>query len=104
MKTEHEKLKEICDKVGIDINKIDNDIWWEGCNNEYRIPDDANWDARWSNKVDVRTIIFTQEFMDKYNKWFNDNCLWLWDEVINILNHLDNPVNYLYSLTEEENA
>ena len=85
MKTEHEKLKEICDK-----------IWY---NSEYF---DWMWQASWSyfhiqwSIIDVREMIFTPEFMDKFFPYSKASSLWEFAE--ELFENLDNPVKYLYDL------
>jgi len=98
---ENEQLKEICDKIWFTTGKKDN---WTmryitfslgGKNTYYFDLIEENEDIRVLN---VREIIFTKEFMDKYI----DYCLEHWLEDIsfsdNLLSHLDNPVGYLYNL------
>ena len=85
--TEHEKLKEICDKIGYNIE--DNwfqytvTYWFKDCY-------DCNW-------TDIKQIIFSKPFMWRFvmeyihtfrNTFYADLCL----------NHLNNPVDYLYNL------
>ena len=114
--TEHETFKWICDNISYKlsvkyhIHKWDNlEIW---LNNEIDTP---------PIKIDVREIIFTQEFMEKFIKHcqFNDLChseinkyietdwdkssslyFLLTRQVISvwIINNLNNPVSYLYKL------
>lgn len=82
MKTEHEKLKEIADK-----------IWYELllCNiKQYKRID---W-IEWFFYVDVREIIFTPEFMGKFVDYKPSI------NMCNIFNNLDNPVEYLFDLLE----
>lgn len=76
MKTEHEKLQEICKKIWYKIDFESNII------------------------TSVTEIIFTQEFMDKiydylYEQWE------VFDEDLTakqILEHLDDPTGYLYKI------
>lgn len=97
---EHEKLKEICKKIWYSLleNWIDWDwynhyfwkemLWWV-------------WVLPWFKRYDVRQIIFTQEFMDKYLKYYSDN-IWMSssDQIVYRLSlNLDNPTEYLYNLT-----
>ena len=94
MKTEHEKLKEICDKIGYDY-------MWHYMFNE-------NWTEKVTNwsfvSIDVREIIFTTEFVAKFNKYRIDQLdltaygPWKNSRLWEILNHLNNPVDYLYHL------
>jgi len=90
--TEHEKLKEICDVIGYESKYWNTDVrpnWF------------YKWDCCWPEYIDVREIIFTQEFIDKY---FNKLYWWRirnWIEAMiikeDILKNLDNPTEYLYN-------
>ena len=87
--TEHEMLKEICDKIGYEVYPR----WIKFSKREWhkcfytRVPET---DFLWY--VDVREIIFTQEFMDKFMDTFPEvEIKWL-------LLNLDKPVEYLYEL------
>ena len=99
---EHEQLKEICDK-----------IWYS----TYMWQEEQNWPEiyieKWFykpwcrrciyQKMDVREIIFTKEFMDKYLKFINikekiNTSEWSLKFSIFLFNNLDNPVQYLYNL------
>ena len=97
----HEKLKQICDLIWYE-SKFDYDDSEIDEYNQYdrlHFTEYNKW--TWFNRiVNVREIIFTKEFMDKYYKYFNDTFLWLWDEVVNVLNNLDSPVDYLYNTLE----
>ena len=95
---EHEKLKEICDK-----------IWYEF--NEYlyiiqTLDNYSTFSIRktiWKCLLDVREIIFTQEFMDKYWEYLCKIKNPEWQELFEtalIFNNLNNPVEYLYNLLE----
>ena len=102
--TEHEKLKIICDK-----------IWYESdfYDNKREIFKQWTWDNEY-RMVNVREIIFTEEFMDKYKKYYDSNiCPWFFRQnkdwsywkiqlplVDDILNNLHNPTQYLYNLLE----
>lgn len=94
--TEHEKLKEICNEIiysptyftFTDYWIRDDEILWLDGSSEpiYRY-------------IDVREIIFTQDFMDKFEKHYN----WYWEEWDmywrnRLLDNLDTPVEYLHSL------
>ena len=87
--SEHEKLHKICKQIGYDA--------WIPLDWVFK---DVNW------KVDVREIIFTQEFMDAYRKYYIDNFIeWFQIESMYfqlLQNNLDNPVDYLYSLIFQE--
>lgn len=106
--TEHEKLKNICEiiwykpKFNFEEDEEDYDYL---CYYEYN-----KW--TWSTRIiDVREIIFTTEFMNKFidyrSKWkiekvpceslISTFAKWLiWS--IDRKWHLDNPVDYLYNL------
>ena len=82
--TEHEKLKWICDK-----------IWYE----TYF----KNWTLYWVDDKthyfwNVRELIFTPEFWEKFENYAYDNIWWIWTIRIDIFNNLDNPIWYLYNL------
>lgn len=83
--TEHKQLKEICDKIWYEVFES-NDWYWH----LYKC---------WNIILDVREIIFTQDFMDKLYQFIeHDEPLsfleyWNW-----LLHNLDNPVQYLYNL------
>ena len=86
---EHEKLKAICEK-----------IWYNISNGYFEIEGMLYFKSWYSYvDIDVREIIFTQEFMDKLSEYLNKNSIkdfkkmW-WD----ICNNLDNPVEFLYNL------
>jgi len=81
---EHLKLKIICDKIWYEI-KFSNMYW-------------KNWILYtdiWISEIykDVREIIFTQEFMDKFEKKY-----WLIEAWTLIRSNLNNPTEYLYNL------
>jgi len=94
MKTEHEQLKYICDKIWYeyDINKevVWTDYMW--------YPIDVNI------KLNAREIIFNQEFMDKFTGYIckdldNEECsIDAWNKWEKIIYHLDNPTLYIYNL------
>ena len=79
--TEHEKLKEICDL-------IEYESWyWDTIRRWYIY--------KWEEELDVREVIFTQEFMDLLEQYFNIEHNF--DDIrYNIISHLNNPVQYLY--------
>lgn len=86
--TEHEKLKEICDKIWYNYDFI---IW----NPEWEHITYWKWEKWYKVYNDVREIIFTQEFMDKFiDKIWIDNI----DFKEILFKKLDNPVEYLYNL------
>ena len=90
--TEHEKLKEICDKIGYKYR--DDDLYYYDWDNFVH---DWNQELR---KLDVREIIFTQEFMDAYN--YHRNTWKIYTDIIEpwiwLMDNLDNPVDYLAEL------
>jgi len=91
--TEYEKLKEICDVIGYEMLYMKNTNWFcENCQSD---------DVKINTWFDIREVIFTQEFMDKY---FNKLYWWRirnWIEAMiikeDILKNLDNPTEYLYN-------
>lgn len=91
--SEHEILKEICDTIGYDLERS---LIFGKCFNWF-IGQDDWWDFYYA---DVREIIFTQEFMDKFflyrrqafNIDLNRNVK------ADMFDHLDDPVSYLYNL------
>ena len=105
MKTEHEMLKEIADEIGYEIwHKAEFSKWhWNIFISDFDIYQLSNW-SKQVRIVDVREIIYTQEFMDKYYHYMVRD----WDIVVNVdsihrfneqlLWRLDNPVQYLHSL------
>ena len=88
-KTEHEKLKEICDKIGYENKEYYFSNWY------YR--QDVDW-------VDAREIIFTIEFMDMFWEYIcedvdsEEKSLEVFEKLERIIYHLDNPVEYLLKL------
>ena len=113
---EHEKLKCICDKIGYEVKwdihmnwLLKNEVWtlyFEKLRkNFYKVI--CLWETR---NVDVREIIFTQDFMEKYISYIDKNISpWIfvkrekWELVIPeihdwLIRNLDNPVDYLYNL------
>lgn len=100
---EHQKLKAICDKIGFMWGWPIKIIW----NETNKVWERINYKNPWV--CDVREIIFTQEFMDKLiDSW--QTHVFMWDSRFNpniirewLLNHLDNPVEYLYNLFNNEN-
>lgn len=88
---EFEKLKQICDK-----------IWYKFYKYKYEIPYNLDIDKIKIDK-DVREIIFTKEFMDKYWEYYKLNKFWsesIYKTMqLELFNNLDNPVEYLYNLT-----
>lgn len=102
---EHEKLKAICYKIGYNPVYPYNDI----VNTYYDIVDEKH-----TRRLDVREIIFTQEFMDKfiaYRKNWNlepypiESLIWTFaKELLWWIEerkwHLNNPTEYLFNLLE----
>ena len=87
--TEHEKLQDI------------NDAIWYKCLYTMKMRSYCVYDTESSQyrPVDVRTIIFTKEFMDKYVEYVSENV----DPNINLFyslleKSLKDPVWYLYEL------
>lgn len=102
MKTEHEKLKEIADKIGYENEDYSYMFAWDEFMDWTKVYE--TWFYKSSDDwiaiiCDVREIIFTQEFMDKlrdysYDWWdFEMDLVW-----VDLLDHLDNPVKYLADL------
>lgn len=97
--SEHEKLKIICDKIWykpiFDYQIYDwmfNDFTWYWQYNKW------TWQTR---MVNVREILFAQEFMNKYQTYIYNNI----NKDLNmfkimIMSSLDNPVDYLFNLLE----
>ena len=94
--TEHENFKEICELVGYEWN-------WQILNTKYK------WDKFSSNYdifSNVREIIFTPEFKRKFISYYyrvickeEFELLCTADEIMDeILDHLDDPVSYLYNI------
>ena len=95
--TEHEKLKEICDKIGY-YDYIKDYTYIETVKKFMYVSkflDDAQ------AYINIREIIFTQEFMDKFHKYYfrddNDESVDLYYQQ-RIYDNLDNIVKYLYQL------
>ena len=105
--TEHEKLKAICDKIGYEVPKK-----YYVSTNFYTISEEIEVNCRMCNEdvevykyLNVREIIFTQEFMDTLDDYIlNTPCTWITKcdlltyKVKLIEDNLDNPVDYLYNL------
>lgn len=93
--TEHEKLKWICDKIGYEID-------YEFLDLEF-VFDYDRYSQSPPQKINVREIIFTQEFMDKYiNKLsYTKPKLFNYEGLIE---NLDNLVDYLYNLIKPWNV
>ena len=89
--TEHEQLKEICDKINHTApnwTQINYSQWMGLYYTE------IDWDELEDYPLceDVREIIFTPEFMEKF---ITKKPTW---HACNLLQNLDNPVQYLYNL------
>ena len=82
---EHEMLKVICDKIGYEV------LFEYDSDNEYIRVIESLVVA-----VDVREIIFTQEFMERFISFTNPNPInnFYWE----LMKNLDNPILYLYNL------
>jgi hypothetical protein len=84
--TEHKKLKQICDKIG--YNTFNN--YWDWI--EFH-----EWWPYWY--ISVKEIIFTQEFVYKFEKYYLDNLqIKLSNWWSKLWYNLDNPVDYLHTL------
>ena len=94
--TEHEKLKEICDIIWFkEFN------YWDECWNSFcEISDDNEY-----REINVREIIFTPEFMEKFISYCD--IKWIIAPsyykifLIDLHKNLYNPVDYLYNLIKE---
>lgn len=88
---EHEKLKAICEKIGYEPNWMYDGYYYE--------VSDIHWRTS-IRDLNVREIIFTPEFMDKYLiyivNWKSKNMVA--HIKLHIFAYLDNPVDYLYDL------
>lgn len=92
--TEYEKLKIICKNIWYTYNPYD----------YITVPFQWDFDySTWGNSdntidvlKDVRSIIFTKEFIQQYIKYIPYNNLSMFCDLL--FWHLDNPVDYLYSL------
>ena len=83
--TEHEKLKWICDTINN--------------NNIVNIYHNNTYLNRFWNVADVREIIFTPVFINKYYNYINKKKIFL---NLNILmQNLDDPVEYLFNLIKD---
>lgn len=99
--TEHEKLKEICDKIGYDkLDYSDNWAWHEWMWLHLIVDKDKK--STWLDIQDVREIIFTQEFIYKFSAYYLSTQSNLESDLeekyLQLLLELDNPVDYLYNL------
>jgi hypothetical protein len=95
--TKHEQLKEICDKIGYNNPEfVFNNLFYRKYNTEIWSEDLSLY----NNILNVREIIFTKEFMDKWIDYrLKDNLHEdVRDELVILLNNLDNTVEYLYNL------
>jgi hypothetical protein len=115
MKTEHKRFRQILDLIWFRYSKMKRLPYYFNEERQQFWYDFAKWktnirkDPKIYNSIpidyteydfiviDVREIIFTPEFMDKFIDfwWFNKE----WNKVIDlIVLHLDNPTLYLYNL------
>ena len=80
--TEHEKFIEICDLIECES------WYWDTIRRWYIY--------KWEEELDVREVIFTQEFMEKLTIQLEKK---MWSEMFKrgLLDNLDNPVQYLYN-------
>jgi len=88
---EYKKLYEICKKIGYKKQ-------WYIFDDEFWLCKNIDWAFI---NVDVREIIFTQDFITKVQVYIHHTILKTWARE-NILNHLDDPVDYLYKLLFNE--
>lgn len=94
---EHLKLKTICDKIGYSL--FENWLDWDWYNHyfwkELRW---WVWCIPWFKRYNVREIIFTKEFMDKFIEYTNNKDE-LWENFrYLLLYNLDDPVECLFNL------
>lgn len=90
---DHEKLKFICDTIKYNVWELDSDFdnhFIAFVCSEYRI-------------INVREVIFTTDFMNKlvsytWNKNRDNDSLRVYYD---LMIHLDDPVEYLYTLVKE---
>jgi len=93
MKSEHKKLKAICDVIGFEL-EIEKSVVGS---------DMINYPIDVDIEVDVREIIFTQDFMDRVwvylceNLDDNEKSIEALSKCEVIIYHLNNPVDYLYN-------
>ena len=90
---EHKNLKEIIDNIS--YNLPDNIKYVKECNTFVRY---LVLEWRVAEVIDVREIIFTQEFMMKLDYFLFNNELNNTDWAIDLLKNLDNPTQYLYNI------
>ena len=92
----HEKLKWICDKIGFNL------INYEMKEKLYLMRKVSETCRLWIN---VREIIFTQEFIYKLKEYLHEVKNQKAEDVVKktawILYNLDNPVEYIYNLIKE---
>ena len=100
MNEEHKKLKEICDKIWFKTWSREK-FWidWDW------ISVTTNW-AQFMWNRDVREIIFTSAFLEKYFKYLSDTWVYKFTAIkIDMIEYCDNVVEYLHTLlfTEWQN-
>jgi len=93
MKSEHEKLKEICFKIWYETEDInENEEWF------YQYAD--FWvDNAWCY-INPREIIFNPKFLDKFFDYLKDKK-WFWNPTTvwhELVFNLNDPASYLYNL------
>ena len=91
--TEHEQLKEICDVIGYESKEF---LYFEADKDFDDIVSHFYREIFDEVEVDVREIIFTQEFMDKFN-WYiciKDPEWKYWES---LYSNLNNPIQHLYN-------
>jgi len=91
---EHEQLNEINELIGFNYE----DLWFRYYSNTFVKDLEV-----WYRVLDVREIIFTPEFMEKFMKYIENNIeigIWWINQVYIILckNNLRDPVSYLHNL------
>jgi len=106
---QHEQLKWICDKIGYEWVKnqywvylySESELFWDVPEQEFQREldyiDNEWYEASVWEAWNVREIIFTTEFMEKFRKECDCTDQELW---IHLLNHLDNPSLFLYNLLQ----
>lgn len=103
MKTEHELLKEICDMIWYKSSFDYIEEWsyeaYEDWVSWYNTYDKWTWK---SFKVDVREIIFTEEFINNLAIYlfelYEEDMIKRDNAIFMIMKNLDNPVKYLSDL------
>jgi len=90
---EYEKLKAVCDLIEYESEYWNTDVspnWF------------YKWNCCWTEDIDVREIIFTQEFMDKLEKYLEERD-WIVERdplYYFLMKNLNDPVDYVYNLSK----